>query len=142
MQSRGGSLASRLRWVSAFALLLCIASLAAPVLARSDSEASPIGEEVSTHSESSPHGPNNEEVVALLQAAKRKEEDREEHLASPAAVEERKASQHAYADLNATEAEELLSAKFPEALAALNADPARYLSDTKVDRPLGEGRPS
>jgi hypothetical protein len=121
-----------------FTFLLCVVC-AAPVLAQSDSETSPLSDEVSMSSESSAPAPGTEAIVGGYEAAKQKEEEREEELASPAAVEEREASRHAYAGIGAAEAEELLSAKFPEAFASLNADPARALSDVRLDRPLGEG---
>jgi sugar lactone lactonase YvrE len=130
----------------AFGLFLCSA---APVLADDVSEDAPAGSPPVAASPVSggppanigapPNGPSNAEIADLLQGAKRAEEEREEFLASPAAVKEREDSSHAYADLGPAQAEELLAAKFPVALAALNADPARTMSDSRLDRTLGGG---
>ncbi len=78
-------------------------------------------------------------MIEALQGAEREEEERQEILASPAAANEREDSLHAYADLTLAQAEELLTAKFPDFLAALNADPARSLTDSRLDSNLGNG---
>jgi tripartite motif-containing protein 71 len=86
-----------------------------------------------------PNGPTNQAVTDAYQAAKEEEEEREEVLASPAAVKEREESLRAYADISPAQAEELLATFFPEFFASLNSDPARSLSDSRLDRNLGEG---
>ncbi len=86
-----------------------------------------------------PTGPDNQAVTDAYHLAKEDEEEREEELASPAAVKEREDSLRAYADASPAEAEGLLGAFFPEFLASLNSDPARSLSDSRLDRNLGEG---
>jgi len=86
-----------------------------------------------------PNGPNHEEMVEIFQRTKHEEEELEEELASPAAVKERENSLRAFVDLSPAQAEELLAANFPDFLASLNSDPARTLSDSRLDRNLGEG---
>lgn len=86
-----------------------------------------------------PTGPNSKAVTEAYRLAKEEEEEREEELASPAAEKERKDSLRAYVDLSPAQAEALLVASFPEFLASLNSDPARSLSDSRLDRNLGEG---
>ena len=145
MHFRGGS-ASRVRWASVFVLLL-LACMATPVLADDSSEQtppsvpaeSPVSGGPSANIGPPPNGPSNEQVIEALQGAEREEEERQEMLASSAAVKEREDSLHAYADLTPAQAEELLAAKFPDFLAALNADPARLLTDSRLDRNLGNG---
>jgi YD repeat-containing protein len=78
-------------------------------------------------------------MVEIFQRAEQEEEEREEKLAAPAAVKERKDSLRAYAGLTPAQAEELLAAKFPDFFASLNSDPARTLSDSRLERNLGEG---
>jgi YD repeat-containing protein len=84
------------------------------------------------------HLPTEQDMEATLDHFQETEEVKKEELEAPAAVEAREASQHAYEGLTGVEAEELLQATFPEVLAGLNSDPARWLSDAKLDRPLGE----
>ena len=130
------ALVGHVRWLAAFTLLLFI-STAVPVLADPEAPAEdpPIVQEDPTPV------PGDEEMAKALEEAERKEEERkeeqEEALSSPAAVQEREASREAYGDLSATEAQDLLFAAFPEQLKALNADPARVLSDLDVEKTLG-----
>jgi hypothetical protein len=83
--------------------------------------------------------PGTAEILGAYDAARQREAAREEELEEPRFVAAREASRHAYADLPAAEAEKLLQTVFPQILEALNADPARYMSDAKLDRSLGEG---
>ena len=84
-----------------------------------------------------PH-PDAADITEAFQRVRRQEVEREEELKEPRFVAEREASQTKYADATPTEVEEMLRANFGEALAQMNLDPARYLSDAKLDRPLGE----
>jgi len=86
-----------------------------------------------------PNGPDNEAVMEAFRLAEQEEKKREEALASPAAVKEREDSLRAYAGLAPAQAEQLLVAEFPDFLASLNSDPARMLSDSRLDGNLGEG---
>jgi len=86
-----------------------------------------------------PHGPDGAAVMDAFRLAEQEEGKREEELASPIAVKEREDSLRAYAGLNPAEAEELLTAEFPDFLASLSSDPARILSDSRLERSLGEG---
>ncbi|MDQ3724422.1 MAG: DUF6531 domain-containing protein [Actinomycetota bacterium] len=110
------------RCLLVFALLFCLSSLL-PVAA------------------ASAEAPTEAEVTAALQAGfaahQQQQRQREEWLSTPAAIQEREASRHAFADLGPAEAEELLRSRFGEVLEALNQDPARYLSDAKLESPLG-----
>jgi sugar lactone lactonase YvrE len=76
--------------------------------------------------------PGAEDVNAAIEMAEKEEADREQWLASPAAVQQRQASRTAFAGLPAAEAEALLGATFAEVFRTLNADPARYLSDAQL----------
>jgi tripartite motif-containing protein 71 len=102
-----------------------------------ESEPVPLPEGVGMTSSEYPV-PDSADITSAYEAAKRKEEEREEELQEPAFVAEREASRHAFADAGTAEAEELLTSTFGAALARLNGDPARFLSDAKLDRPLGD----
>jgi YD repeat-containing protein len=82
--------------------------------------------------------PTDQQMAETLDGIDEKEADEQKALETPAAVKEREASRLAYGGISPAEAEALLTAKFPQVLAALNSDPARYLSDAELDRPLGE----
>jgi len=78
-------------------------------------------------------------VPVDLGEVEREERERAEWLASSEAMRQRAASRDAYADLTPGESEELLRTLFAEQLQALNADPARFLSDAQITRQLDEG---
>jgi Ca2+-binding RTX toxin-like protein len=61
-----------------------------------------------------------------------------EQLASPESVTQRETSKQAFGDFGSAEAEALLRSVFGAVLENLNQDPARFLSDAKVDR-VSEG---
>jgi Ca2+-binding RTX toxin-like protein len=61
-----------------------------------------------------------------------------EQLASPESVTQRETSKQAFGDFGSAEAEALLRSVFGSVLENLNQDPARFLSDAKVDR-VSEG---
>jgi tripartite motif-containing protein 71 len=77
-------------------------------------------------------------VPVDLEAVEAEEAEREDWLESPAAEHEREVSQAAYTDLSPSASEELLREAFLEQLETLNADPARFLSDAQLIRPLEE----
>ena len=133
MVSRGGTDAGRLRWGAIFALLLCALS-AAPVFASED----PPPESAQHFSEEPPKGPGPEDILAALREAEKQDGEREAALAGPAAIQEREDSRTAYTDLTPAEAEQLLSTQFSEQLEGLETDPARFLSDAKLDRSQGD----
>jgi hypothetical protein len=82
--------------------------------------------------------PDASDIGAALAEAAEEELARQEALQQPAEVQERKASRWAYAGLDSRlEAAELLRSTFAEALAALNQDPGRFLSDAQLDQRLG-----
>lgn len=140
---RVGSRVWRAKWAILFALVLFAASAIAPVLAQSDTEPSPIPAESPITPDPQGDGsvslPGPEDLMKAHEAAEREGRERAEALASPAAVQQRESSRHAYSGMNAVEAEALLRSVFPGTLAQLNSEPGRYLSDAHLDRPLGEG---
>jgi YD repeat-containing protein len=116
----------------AAAVALLLATSAVPVFADTTSSAESPAEEASVPL------PKAEDISEALEGVEQEEEEREEELATPAAAQEREASASAYANADGPEAEELLKEQFAEELAALNSDPARFLTDAKLDEPLGE----
>ncbi|MGV1047861.1 MAG: DUF6531 domain-containing protein [Solirubrobacterales bacterium] len=73
-----------------------------------------------------------------IRSVEETQQQEQEALEAPAAVQEREESRYAYSNLSLAEAEALFTSKFSEVLASLNNDPARWLTDAKLDRPLGE----
>ena len=136
MMSRGEWLSGRARWVIFFAFLLIVSSTA-PVFA--DSPGDPESSVPSPSVEDDPERYFDARVVPPdLGKVEREEREREEWLASPQAVKERQASWLVYGDLSPAQAEELLRTVFAEQLQTLNDDPARFLSDAQLVRPLDE----
>lgn len=76
--------------------------------------------------------PNAEDISEGIDKAEHEEEERKAWLASPEAVREREESRFAFAELDASGAEDLLETVFAEQLAQLNQDPARFLSDAQL----------
>lgn len=66
------------------------------------------------------------------------EEEREQELETQPFVAEREESRHAYQDESRSGAEDLLRSTFGGTLESLNNEPARLLSDVKLDKNLGE----
>ncbi len=122
----------RKRFVALFATLL-LASSAAPVLAEEAPPPPPVPSEAEQA-----RLPDSQEIQEGIEAAASEEADREAELEGPAAAEEREESRDAFADADAAQAKELLSALFSEQLAALNSDPARFLSDAQLVQVLDE----
>jgi hypothetical protein len=77
-------------------------------------------------------------VPVDLEAVAQEEAEREEWLKSPEAEHQRAASWDAYEELSPSASEDLLRTVFAGQLQALNDDPARFLSDAQMIRPLDE----
>lgn len=109
-----------------------------PVLAHSEEEppANPIDPPAPA---SGAQLPGTEDLRQAHAEYVQREGEREAELASPAAQQQREDSRHAYAALNDEEASALLQSTFAKVLEELNSEPARYLTDARLDRPLGEG---
>jgi hypothetical protein len=82
--------------------------------------------------------PNAAQVAEALAAAEETAEKRKRELRSPAFQEERRASRSAYGDLGFGDARDLLSRTFSDTLAVLDTDPARYLSDVRLEKAFDE----
>jgi YD repeat-containing protein len=76
--------------------------------------------------------PDALDVRQGIEAAEADEAERERWLQSPEAVRQREESRFAFADLDASEAKELLLTVFAKELATLNNDPARWLSGATI----------
>ena len=83
--------------------------------------------------------PETEAIVQAHAEVVRQEEEREAELAAPAFQQERDASRYAYKDLSEEEAASLFRSTFGNVLNSLDADPARYITDAKLNRSLGDG---
>ena len=117
---------SRIGWLLCFTLLLLAAS-SMPVVA------DPSGGDQPTESSAQ----SEEALLKATQTVEEEEEERAKWLLSSEAIQQREASQSAFGDLSAGEAQGLLIEAFPEQLAQLNADPARVLSELEIEKPLG-----
>jgi YD repeat-containing protein len=116
-----------------FAFLLCAVTAVPGVAASDPSEiAQPTGEPDSVSV------PSEEDVLKALREAEEEQAKREAKLESPVATEEREDSETAFAGLGAPEAEQLLATTFAEQLEDLAGDPARFLSEAKLIRSLGD----
>jgi YD repeat-containing protein len=137
--SKAADSAGRGRWLIVFTVVLLVSS-AVPVLAAEPS--GPASAENAPQPEASEAElqllPDAEDVRQGLEMAEAEEAERERWLASAEAVRQREESRYAYSGLSAADAEELLTTVFAEQLAKLNDDPARWLSDASIVRPLGE----
>lgn len=124
---------NRFRFVAVFVALLLISS-AVPVFAaeRPGGPAEEIAPPPAPENFDPSRLPGAGDVTEAIEEAELEEEERKAWLASPVAVREREDSRFAFADLDATGAEELLRSAFAEQLAQLNADPARFLSDARL----------
>ncbi|HEY5709159.1 MAG TPA: DUF6531 domain-containing protein [Solirubrobacterales bacterium] len=114
----------RAKWLIAFTLTL-LASSAAPVLATEEGGGESAAGEAPAPS------------AAEFSQLESQELEYAEWLSSPEAITQREASQNAYGSLTAGEARELVLEAFPGQLNALNADPARVLSELEIEKPLG-----
>jgi Ca2+-binding RTX toxin-like protein len=124
-------------WLVVFALFLG-ATLAAPMAAfPADERQAAAGPEPAALPL-----PDEKAITAALGKAHAAEmaarERQERELASPAAVRAREESRRVYADLTPAQAQELAASTFGEVLEELNRDPARYLSDARLERPAGK----
>src|SRR3954451_18214255 len=111
MEPPEGSLAGCIRWVLVFSILLLVCS-AAPVLAESPPELTASEAQLPAVDDSGASLPGAEDIAKGIAEAERKGAEREEELQSTGAMRERKASRDAYANLGATEAEQLLGDTF------------------------------
>lgn len=132
----------RRHWLLGFALLLALSCVTPAVAEQSPPSPSEIQEPPPSLELSAADAPDflpdQQEITRGIEALEREEEAREEDLEQPAAVQEREESRESFAGLDATESKELLVSTFPEQLELLNTDPARFLSDATIVRPVGE----
>lgn len=125
-------------WIGAFALLLSV-SCTAPGLADTTSEAfTQVTLPSQSDSAELAQLPNDAEMKETLARFQAEEEAKQRELEEPAAVQEREESGDVYAGLDAAEAQKLLTTQFSSQLESLDAEPARFLSDAQLIRPLGE----
>ena len=140
MNDRRRELRWRLSWVLLFAALLLCWSVG-PVLAEPQpGEPSPGSEtETSEQRGDDPRlrPPTGLEISQGIKEAERREIEQAEWLANPGAARERELSRTAYAALAPADAEALVKDVFADYLAALDSDPARFLSGAQLVRPLG-----
>ncbi len=134
--SRGGGARSRAYQATLFAALLLISS-AVPVLAAEPSPELPAEAPASVEAESV-QLPDAEDMREGIETAEREDAERQRWLESPEAARQREESRYAFARLSVAEAGELLLATFSAELEKLNNEPARFLSDAQLVRPLGE----
>ena len=126
----------RTRWVIVFALLLFACS-AVPAFGSSSPEP-PLQESFGSEPAPSVQPPTGDDIAEGIAKLEREEAEQAKQLAAPDAKREREASREAYAGIGPEEATRLLNAQFSEQLAALNGEPARFLSDATLTRSLGE----
>ena len=135
-----GAAVRRARWVAVFTLLLLVCSsipaFAADAL--SPAESSDATSYTAPSEEELERLPDAQDVQEGIEMAEAEEATRERALQTPEAITQRKESRYAFADLNATGAQELFLAVFAKQLETLNSDPARWLSDASIAQPLGE----
>jgi hypothetical protein len=138
MHLKAGVTASRARWAILFAVLLLLSS-AVPVLAEEPPPTEPpdMSSLPVPSAQALEQLPDAQDVREGSEAIEAEEEAREQELQSPEAIRLREESRYAFADLSATEAQELLQSVFAKQLAELNSDPARFLSDAEILQPLG-----
>jgi YD repeat-containing protein len=126
----------RRRWVAVFALLLAVSSGASAVTAGSPGSAT--AQEAGSPASELPASPSDgPSIQEGLELAEQEEAAAERALLSPSAVEEREQSRQAFTGLAPSAAKDLLLSAFSEQMAALNADPARFLSDAEIVREAG-----
>jgi YD repeat-containing protein len=128
-------------WLLAF-FILAVACMAVPVFAAAsesiESEpSSSAGPAAETTVAGSTDAPSAEQIQQDVEADERAQDAKELWLETDKAVRQREESRHAFAAISASEAEGLLPLFFPDQLAALNADPARLLTDLEDVEPLG-----
>ena len=136
MGSSGRAVSGRVRWAVTFTFLLLTIS-AVPVLAAEPSPEVPAEAPAPVEAESV-QLPDAEDMREGIETAEREDAERQRWLESPEAARQREESRYAFARLSAAEAGELLLATFSAELEKLNNEPARFLSDAQLVRPLGE----
>ncbi len=122
--ARSSQRVHRAKWLVAFTFTLLVSS-AAPVFATGEGG----GESAAGEAQA----PSPAEIAEL----ESQELEFAEWLSSPEATSQREASQNAYGSLSASEARELVFEAFSGQLDALNADPARVLSELEIEKALG-----
>lgn len=122
----------KFRLLVGFVALLAVLTAATPVLAQVSPEA---GEGSEAPLVTPPSG---KQVTEGIELAEQEEAARRRELESPQAVDERRVSETAYANLTPAEARQLLQEAFPESLAALESDLARSLEGLHLIRTYGE----
>ncbi len=131
-----GALKGRARWLAFFVSLL-IAAGSVPVhtdAAAGDQAPAPETELASQEPQPMPTG---EDLLKATKKIEEKEAERARELESPTAVAEREESQDAYTGLESTDViSDLLRSSFGEELASLELDPARYLTNSTLERNL------
>jgi sugar lactone lactonase YvrE len=83
--------------------------------------------------------PNAADVAEGLEQVEEDEAEEQAERETPDALDEREESVDAFADISAEQAAELLHSSFAEEIATLNTDPARALSDAKLEKVLPGG---
>jgi Ca2+-binding RTX toxin-like protein len=125
--------ARRDKWLLLVLAAFVALALSAPVVAFSE----PAEESASAEPSSLPL-PDPAKISASVAAGyahyQREAKEREEELAEPSLVAARERSQQAYVGIGPGQAEGLLEDNFGEVFEGLEGDPARFLSDAKVDR--------
>jgi Ca2+-binding RTX toxin-like protein len=117
-------------------LLILGASLLTPTVAFSVGDPPSAGNETEVL-ESEPDLPSEEALTSALKdeyaAYQRALKEREEELETPASIAAREQSQFAFAGIGPSQAQDLLRSTFGDVIKELNGDPARFLSDARVD---------
>lgn len=121
----------------AFACLILLATAVPVVAAPAESESSRGWEPPMQASEYPDPSPAS--IQDAYRVFQREEHEREVELGKEPFIAQREASRMAYAEDTPAEAEELLLSTFGGTLAKLNREPARSLSDSKLDENLGNG---
>jgi sugar lactone lactonase YvrE len=132
--------AGRFGWILGFLIFLIAVICAGPVLADEGAPQDDKGSLYDTNADISDL-PTRADVAEGLAIVAEEEAQAEAELAEPASILERQESQTAFAELTPDAARELIHAEFAEVFDALNADPARLLSDAVLRKVLdgGEG---
>jgi hypothetical protein len=124
-------------WLVPFAVL-CVVVSSAPVFASpAPRGAAGAGTRSGRQGEEASPLPSDVEMEETLELIHRLDEQRRRQLEAPAAVADREASREAFSGIGAERASALLGKTFPAELEALEADPARALSDERIVRTLG-----
>jgi hypothetical protein len=131
----GGQRAKRqLGWIAIFSAALSLCA-AVPVLADPSFPLPPDPSQLNGAEVARP--PTGVEVGEALHELQEEEEAEQRTLETPQAEAEREESQIAYGDLGASAVATLIEDQFEQQLEMLEADPARAISDAKLEQVLG-----